>query len=948
LAVGTTEGGEVRVYTIKESNDASKWSSVCIEASNDAQCRHCVNVQFSFGGKLLAATWGNSTVSVFDVQTSAKVAHYGGEGKIANWAGFVLAFSPDDSLLVAGGMKEPAVIHQLAPIQPTRRYAIAGKLLSKKVSFAAMSTEHVALVHESLVVVQSCETGIEICRIEAEGTVKACAGNQPVAVCATHVAFVSMQDRSVALHELPPGRRVVRHEMSDMVQGIVFSADGSKLLVGDFNTGAHVFETATGKPIECVRATDAKSVEDANFVRLEGADKELMAVGSSASSLQLIDIQNDEIVLELGDDSIPGKYASWCCTDDAGCRIGFYTTLSGSSEVVCVSVKDHKREELMRVPAICDSLTRGFAPGTDSSLPSLLLCAPFKQDLASWTGSRLSVLDVKTQQETDWSPLLPLVFGVGFIPHSSVGWAPSLITDDTNAAPAHIIHAAVDSSSHHPRCGESELIFIDTDHFQTAVADGAMTPLQLFNLLTNSPQQVALVERLPHCLNIRDKETGDTLLHLFTHEGNAEAIRLVLSGNGVYMPIENVEGDTALDLAIKLSEREIAKELWSHLTPTLNEKTALYMTKTLALLASNRSTSMLVQPYLRDTAEVLTRELSSFRTTFNKTAACIGDYRGPRASSTQGSWTLCRHRKIGDVTVGDDNGDGMGDAVTEDQLSVLSVKELRQRCARAGIARDAIEEARDADESPKFALIQLLLVHADRAVWAKMLPKHDDNNVTLLSSCAVLLPGLLDDPHHCDIEISLPTAHRRAFHDIVENCDASVFGIEVRNSPIPHTYSPLLCTAQLILSSAQVIKLTVDFKWNNNIRKIVLVHFACYSISLLLATTAMVASTQSMGALYGTPADQSAAAWIDGFQIAVAVCEVIALGNEVLQMFRQGKQYLVDGGSWNLVDICSSSFLLVAVVAHFSDDLATVRSSFAVPASRCRFDAESDHCHHGR
>ena len=446
LAVGTTEGGEVRVYTIEDSTDSSKWSSVCIEASNDAQCRHCVSLQFSFGGKLLAAAWGNSTVSVFDVQTSAKVAHYGGEGKIANWAGFVLAFSPDDSLLVAGGMKEPAVIHQLAPIQPTRRYATAVELLTAPLatpatpaggpwvcpactfkneaaasacavcvgarpggggarlgglSFAAMSTEHVALVHGSLVVVQSRETGVEICRIEAKGTVKACAGNQPVAVCATHVAFVSMQAKSVALHELPSGRLVVWHVMSDIVQGIVFSADGSKLLVGDFNTGAHVFETATGKRIECVRATEAKSVEDANFVRLEGADKELMAVGSSASSLQLIDIQKDKVVLELGDRNIPGKYASWCCTDDAGFRIGFYTTLSGSSEVVCISVKDPKREEeLMRVPAICDSLTRGFAPGTESSL---LLCAPFKQDLASWTGSRLSVLDVNTQQETDWS-----------------------------------------------------------------------------------------------------------------------------------------------------------------------------------------------------------------------------------------------------------------------------------------------------------------------------------------------------------------------------------------------------------------------------------------------------------------------------------------------------------------------------------------------------------------
>ena len=70
---------------------------------------------------------------------------------------------------------------------------------------------------------------------------------------------------------------------------------------------------------------------------------------------------------------------------------------------------------------------------------------------------------------------------------------------------------------------------------------------------------------------------------------------------------------------------------------------------------------------------------------------------------------------------------------------------------------------------------------------------------------------------------------------------------------------------------------------------------------------AMVASTQSTGMLYRTPFDQSSAEWIGGMQIAVAVCEVIALGNEVLQMFRQGRQYLMGGGGWNIVDLCGST-----------------------------------------
>ena len=46
---------------------------------------------------------------------------------------------------------------------------------------------------------------------------------------------------------------------------------------------------------------------------------------------------------------------------------------------------------------------------------------------------------------------------------------------------------------------------------------------------------------------------------------------------------------------------------------------------------------------------------------------------------------------------------------------------------------------------------------------------------------------------------------KQTFHLIVENCDASIFENEI-------------------------IKLTVNFKWTHNVRKIVLMHLAGYSL----------------------------------------------------------------------------------------------------------------------
>ena len=58
------------------------------------------------------------------------------------------------------------------------------------------------------------------------------------------------------------------------------------------------------------------------------------------------------------------------------------------------------------------------------------------------------------------------------------------------------------------------------------------------------------------------------------------------------------------------------------------------------------------------------------------------------------------------------------------------------------------------------------------------------------------------------------------------------------------------------------------------------------------------------------------------------VCEIVTLGNEAHQMFRQRGQYfnVLDGGFFNVLDVAGSVLLCVGAIAHFSDELSIVKT----------------------
>lgn len=780
------------------------------------------------------------------METAACVARFG-DSQPALLQSTLLDFSADDAVLATGGTTSSVRLYRLERLQPVRKFelsstaAVADSATAgdgdgdgiSSITFGACSRTHVALARQKDVVVWSINTSEEVCRIKAAGAVSSNSHFRPLDISSTHVAYIMPSQNRVAVHNLPSGKKAYELE-SHQTMSVSISSHTSRLaLLGPLGKVIYLYDLETGAPVEhsfvpatktsaCMRTPTSKYSGNRLKVINTMTFPHLAEQGKGGSIFVLN--SNDQAV-ELDTSSCPifsqselgSLMYDEVFVDETEQRLGFSASGGVGYELACVEICNGQTgKELCRLRSVDNGLFRGFLPGDNS----LLLCAPYVTDTTAWSGSRISVISVESGQETEWSKLLPLVFGTDFIPFSSVGW------DCTSGSSTHVdfsartIHAVVDSA----------FIFVDTRHLEVAVADGALAPSQLFDLTASSPAlAVKLLTRLPHCVNIRDDISGDTILHLCAREGNLKILCCIFSAeNVVYTPILNACGETALDLAVLQHHKDIAAELWTHMTQSLNEANVVHVSSALALLAGKRTTARMVLPFLEGSAGSLMRELKSFRTTIRQPIACV--------------------------------------------------------CPSPTLSVEALSVDIAGKETHQDQTIQL---------WRDLhvLPEFDKNDNTEVSSRVVLLPGLCEDPHSVKLD-------KRTFHLIVENCDVSVF-------------------------SNEIIKLVIDFKWTHNVRKIVLTHLVGYSVSLFLATVAMIASTQYIYALRSVSMVRLAPS-VDALQIAVIVCEGIALGNEMMQMCYRKKQYVLDGGVWNLLDIFVSVCLMTAALAHFWGDRETV------------------------
>ena len=266
------------------------------------------------------------------------------------------------------------------------------------------------------------------------------------------------------------------------------------------------------------------------------------------------------------------------CFDDAGERLAYFMLgfWAGKEDpkhngrlVICSVDNDYQELKRIRCPDLGYIVYSQFSPG-DGKLILLM------------THDDFTILDVSTGEQPPWSRCLrALMLPRGRIVSNTVRWVPPL-QQDVNAVtlpsePHLILQAAVGPGLYH----------IDVTTFiQSFEEDGNFSVEQLNRLSDINPEGIpVLLNHLPHKVNLRDKTTGDTVLHHCSQTGNSTAAQRWMDGEVPFTPLENGEGRSAVSVAAEQKLAIIAKALLTKLNPCLPLNQTQILTADLLTLA---------------------------------------------------------------------------------------------------------------------------------------------------------------------------------------------------------------------------------------------------------------------------------------------------------------------------------------------------------------------------
>jgi hypothetical protein len=305
-----------------------------------------------------------------------------------------------------------------------------------------------------------------------------------------------------------------------------------------------------------------------------------------------------------------------------------------------------------------------------------------------------------------------------------------------------------------------EFVEVDVGLARRAIDDAAWGHGQLVQLAdTAEPSAIGgLIGGAPHCLNIRDVATGDTLPHHCANTRNVALAAACLAPKGaVFVPIANAEGKTALHVALERREQSLAHMLAENLTPQLNDTMAALLTDVVAVAAVTMPETVL--PLLNGIEATVLVEHMTVRILYHR-AEVIG-----LATST--------------LPVVADSDVVLLDTFESEQMGGLG--------SAGGLAL---------------------------AQWNETFPsKHKDATYALVSFQTLMLADLCGNP--------ADTGSGNAFHAIVTNCDASVFDSRLlqyviqykfetnvlptlRQAAVLYTGATLLASAATLASSRQL------------------------------------------------------------------------------------------------------------------------------------------------
>ena len=288
---------------------------------------------------------------------------------------------------------------------------------------------------------------------------------------------------------------------------------------------------------------------------------------------------------------------------------------SGSKEVVVRSLDDGSGEELHRFKNVNARSGLSFSPDG-----KLLLCCPDASVPLDPHTAR--VLDLATGTGTEWAQLLPgmaLPVAGGLLAGNTLGWGQVSRGDgltqpnDDLAGQSWVLYGAVGS----------QFVVADVAATHCAIEDNACTTERLVFISEQYPELVvALAQSAPHLVNIRDSETGDTVLHHLARTRQTEQLHVWFDSGATVTPIKNAEGQTAVMVAISMEQTDVAQLLWRALPCPVNLFAAALVLEELRMLPMSHP--YLVKSFLEDVEPAIMQTVTTFRTSLVRPAEVCG------------------------------------------------------------------------------------------------------------------------------------------------------------------------------------------------------------------------------------------------------------------------------------------------------------------------------------
>ena len=583
LAVGMFPSAGVAVF----SQTDGKWSDTprCLvlpeylygpaEGLRPTDNRQVFSTSFSHDERLLCCGHNDAkgpcpVAAIWDLEAGLCIRAIPSKGE------FTVAFSPASDLLAIAGENSTTgiMVHEVLPQQPLGTFALVDDPQHHPLAGACASNT-VVLLHS---VADGNKQLAAVCRRDShvlwqQGEVKHIVlqptGGQ-VAVCTCN----DSDKEIVSLRDVETG-----HEMRQLgpfvkVANVAFSTDGSLIVIcGGPGQATTVFDAASGQELQSF-ADGSKSVTDC---AVHPGNTLILTTGLSADTGVLRDIKNGQIPLAYLREESDCFSTRGGCFSDSGTRIAFWNESLNNGITVNMTElqEDGALRDCWSVPVSLCELQ--FSPGDGK----YLLCCGDPDGVAT-----MRFLDSATGDEPGWSKCFrALMLPSGRTALRSIRWIRTADdAEQSTSVPPLIVHAAVDH----------QLFLIDVSAFIRSFEEDGNFSFEQLNRLSDSTLQIdadaipCLLERWPHAIDVRDQQTGDTVLHRCARalqpEYEPETVQKWLSGAVAPTYQTNYLGRSALSVLITSRQLDNAKALVNLLNPDMPLSLTSELTRDLVTL----------------------------------------------------------------------------------------------------------------------------------------------------------------------------------------------------------------------------------------------------------------------------------------------------------------------------------------------------------------------------